>query len=51
MADGVLPRDGRAVCEAGGDVVSEVTDDGGEDSSTRFIDAADESEKINSGFE
>ena len=47
MADGILTSDDGAVSEAGGDVVGEIADDGGEDCGFEFVYAAYYSEKIN----
>lgn len=49
VADGYLPRDGRAVFEAGGDVVREVGVDGGEDADVGR-DGADHGEEVNGGL-
>lgn len=46
VADGYLARDGRAVSEAGGDVVREVGVDGGEDVDVGR-DGADHGEQVN----
>lgn len=46
VADGVLAGDGGAVDEAGGDVVAEVADDGGEDGGAGFVDAAHDCEEV-----
>ena len=46
MADGVLAGDGCAVGQAGGDVVREVAEDGGEDGGFGFVDTADDGEEV-----
>ena len=51
MADGVLTGDDTPVREAGGDVVREVADDGGEDGSFGFVDSAHDGEEVDGGFE
>lgn len=51
MADGVLARDDGRVCEAGGYVVREIADDGGEDGGFGFVDAAYDGEEVDGGFE
>lgn len=51
MADGVLARYDASVCEAGGYVVREVADDGGEDGGFRFVYAAYDGEEVDCGFE
>ena len=51
MADGVLARDDASVCEAGGYVVREVADDGGEDGGFGFVYAAYDGEEVDCGFE
>ena len=51
MADGVLTRDHATVREAGGYVVREIADDGGEDGGFGFVDAAHYGEEVDCGFE
>lgn len=51
MADGVLACYGARVGKAGGYVVREVGDDGGEDGGFGFVNTADYGEEVDGGFE
>lgn len=51
MADGVLARDDRAVFETGGYMVREVGHNGREDGGPGLINATDDGEEVDCGFE
>ena len=51
MADGVLTGYDAPVCEAGGYVVREVADDGGQDGGFGFVHPAHYREEVDCGFE
>ena len=51
VTDGVLTRYDAAVREAGGDVVREIADDGGQHGGFGLVDAAHDGEEIDGGFE
>ena len=51
MADGVLTGDDGSVGEAGGYVVREIADDGGQDGGFGFVDAAHDCEEVDCGLE
>ena len=51
MADSVLTGYDAPVCEAGGYVVREVADDGGQDGGFGFVDSTHYCEEVDCGFE